>query len=39
MTYNWTKIIIIKMKMIKNFKIDTQKDIINGYVYVEKTNS
>ena len=35
MTQNWTKKITIKMKMTKNFK-KIYKDIINGYVYVEK---
>ena len=35
MMQNWTKTITTKMKMTKNLKIYT-KDIINGYVYVEK---
>ena len=35
MTHNWTKTITIKMNMAKNFKQYT-KDVINGYVYVEK---
>ena len=36
MTHNWTNTITIKkMRMTKNFQKNT-KDIINGYVYVEK---
>ena len=37
MTQNQTKIITKKMKMTKNSKKCT-KDIINGYVYLEKTS-
>ena len=35
MTQNWTKIITTKTRWLKNSKKIT-KDIINGYVYVEK---
>ena len=38
MTQIWTKIITTKMKMITIFQKYT-KDIINGYVYVEKYHS
>ena len=35
MMQNWTKTIAIKMNMAKNLK-KYAKDVINGYVYVEK---
>jgi hypothetical protein len=35
MMQNWTKTITKKMKMKKN-SINYTKDIINGYVYIEK---
>ena len=38
MMQNWTKINTTKMKMTKISKKYT-KDIINGYVYVEKYDS
>ena len=35
MMQNWTKNITTKMKMAKNSR-KYKKDIVNGYVYVEK---
>ena len=38
MMHNWTKTITIKIEYGQKFQKKYTKDVLNGYVYVEKTS-